>query len=233
MSTTDVRDDQLPRNAGTSGESTPIPAASVLLLRHEPMEVLMIHRNERSTFVPSAWVFPGGAVEESDRLLGDGTDLGTMRVAAARELFEETAVWLGAPLQDALSARRELLEGRRSFADLLHQSPIEFQQLVWTSRWITPVGVPKRFDTYFFLALAPVKFTAAVDEIEAVELRWVTPEDAIASLQIVFPTLKNLEAISGFQSAADLLESRRSADVPTTRPILIVDGRQKRIVLPE
>ena len=233
MSTTDVRDDQLPRNAGGAQESPPIPAASILLLRNKPLEVLMIRRHERSSFVPGAWVFPGGAVEETDRILSDGTELGVMRMAAVRELFEETSVWLGAPLRDAPSARRDLLEGRQSFAQLLGQSPVDTQQLVWTSRWITPVGVPRRFDTYFFLALAPEQFTAEVDEAEAVELRWVTPEEAIDSLQIVFPTLKNLEALRGFDSAEDLLESRRGAVIATTRPILVLDGKQKRIVLPE
>lgn len=233
MSTTDVRDDQLPRNAGGAQESLPIPAASILLLRSNPLEVLMIRRHERSTFVPGAWVFPGGAVEEIDRTLSDGTELGVMRMAAVRELFEETSVWLGAPLRDAPSARRDLLEGRQSFAELLRQSPIDTEQMVWTSRWITPVGVPRRFDTYFFLALAPDQFTAEVDEVEAVELRWVTPEEAIKSLQIVFPTLKNLEALRGFDSAEALLESRRGAVIPTTRPILVVEGNQKRIVLPD
>ena len=233
MSTTDVRDDQLPRNAGGAQESTPIPAASILLLRNKPLEVLMIRRHERSTFVPGAWVFPGGAVEEVDRTVSDGTELGVMRMAAVRELFEETAVWLGAPLRDAPAVRRDLLEGRQSFAELLGQSPVDTQQLVWTSRWITPVGVPRRFDTYFFLALAPDQFTAEVDEAEAVELRWVTPEEAIDSLQIVFPTLKNLEALRGFESPAALLESRRGATIPITRPILVIDGNQKRIVLPD
>lgn len=233
MTSTNVRDDQLPRNAGGAAESPPIPAASVLLLRNAPLEVLMIRRHDRSTFVPSAWVFPGGAVEEGDRAVSDGTELDTMRMTAVRELFEETAVWLGAPLPDVLDARRDLIDGRRSFAELLRHSPIDTRQLVWTARWITPVGVPKRFDTYFFLALAPAEFTAAVDETEAVELRWIAPEDAIASLPMVFPTLKNLEALRGFQSVAQLLDSRRDAQIPTTRPILIVDGNQKRIVLPD
>ncbi len=233
MSTTNVRDDQLPRGAGGAGESTPIPAASVLLLRDNPLQVLMIQRHERSSFVPGAWVFPGGAVEEGDRQLSDGTELGTMQMAAVRELFEETAIWLGSPLVDALAARRDLLEGRRSFDELLRQSPIDLQQLVWTARWITPTGVPRRFDTYFFLAIAPAEFTAAVDQAEAVDLRWIAPEEAMASLQMVFPTLKNLEAIRGVHSAAALLESRRSAEILTTRPILIVEGNQKRIVLPD
>ena len=44
---------------------TPVPAASVILLRDDPLEVLMILRHEKSSFVPNAWVFPGGAVDAS------------------------------------------------------------------------------------------------------------------------------------------------------------------------
>ena len=159
--------------------------------------------------------------------------IGYQDLDANGSFFEETAIWLGSPLPDAVTARRDLLEGRRAFADLLRESPFDLQQLIWTARWITPVGVPKRFDTYFFLAMAPHEFTAAVDQGEAVDLRWITPDQAIASLQILFPTLKNLEAIRGFDSATALLQSRQAADIPTTRPILVIDGNQKRIVLPD
>src|SRR4029077_15220855 len=74
-----VRDDQLPAGAGTAREVVPIPAASVLLLRDDPLEVLMIRRHERSSFVPNAWVFPGGAVDEADAALSDGSIVNTMR----------------------------------------------------------------------------------------------------------------------------------------------------------
>ncbi len=44
--------------------------------------------------------------------------------------------------------------------------------------------------------------------------------------------MKNLEAIVGFRSAAELLESRRNAEIPTTRPVLLIENGQKKIVLP-
>src|SRR5438477_10088081 len=96
-----VSDRQLPRGAGEADEVPPVPAASVILLRDSPLEVLMIRRHAKSSFVPDAWVFPGGVVEASDYDLGDGTEVGTMRVAAVRELFEESGIWLSAPLADA------------------------------------------------------------------------------------------------------------------------------------
>jgi len=206
----------------------PIPAASVIVLRDSPLEVLMIRRSDTASFVPSAWVFPGGIVEQLDREIarerGDGSLLGRMRVAAARELFEETGVWLGAPLENAESKRRRLLNGILSFRQLLDESPVDFAQLVWTSHWITPIGVPKRFDTYFFLAKVPRETVATVHADEAVESEWIAPGDAMAKLKMVFPTIKNLEAIRDYTSADELIASRKDAKIEAIQPVL-VDGR--------
>src|SRR4051794_23243179 len=233
MSTShDVSDRQLPRGAGDAADVPPILAASVILLRDAPLEVLMIRRHSKSSFVPDAWVFPGGVVEGTDADLGDGTELGTMRVAAARELFEESGIWLGAALTDAEEKRRALLAGETTFASLVRESTPDFSSLVWTSRWITPVGVPKRFDTYFFLAIAGLDAVASAENVEAVEVRWIAPSEAIESLQIVFPTMKNLEAIAGFTSAEELLASRRGVEIATTRPVLVVEDGKKKIILP-
>ena len=92
--------------------------------------------------------------------------------------------------------------------------------------------MPKRFDTYFFLAIAAPDAIASAENVEAVEVRWIAPSEAIEKLQIVFPTLKNLEAIAGFGSAEELLESRRGAEIATTRPVLVVEGGKKKIILP-
>src|SRR5262249_15579438 len=106
------------RGVGWMAEGEAIPAASAIVLRDSPLEVLMMRRNETASFVPNMWVFPGGAVEQLDGEI-DGTLLGRMRVAAARELFEETGVWLGAPLENADSKRRRLLAGILSFRQIL------------------------------------------------------------------------------------------------------------------
>ncbi|HEV7426428.1 MAG TPA: NUDIX hydrolase [Thermoanaerobaculia bacterium] len=228
----DVSDRQLPRGAGDAAEVPPIPAASVIVLRDAPLEVLMIRRHSKSSFVPDAWVFPGGGVEPADYDLGDGTEISTMRIAAARELFEESGIWLGAPLDDADAKRRALLGGEITFASLIDESPIDLTNLVWTSRWITPVGVPKRFDTYFFLAAVSRDAVASAENVEAVEAIWISPAEAIEKLQIVFPTQKNLEALAGFSAAEELLASRRGVDVPATRPVLVVEDGRKKIILP-
>lgn len=235
-----VRDDQLPQGAGGAPEVPPIPSASVLVLRNAPLEVLMIRRVETSSFVPSAWVFPGGVVDDVDRELareaGGDAELTTMRYAAARELFEETGLWLGGEIEDAEHKRRRLLAGSVSFRSILTESPLDLTRLVTTARWVTPVGVPKRFDTCFFLALAPQNAEATAHADEAADLAWIAPSEAIrmhqsGEFQMVFPTLKNLEAIAGFSSAAELLDSRRGAAITITQPRLVVENGQKRIVL--
>ncbi|HEY2323823.1 MAG TPA: NUDIX hydrolase [Thermoanaerobaculia bacterium] len=206
---------------------TPVPAASVIVLRdaQPSFEVLMIRRHEGASFVPNVWVFPGGMVEQLDREIarerGDGSLLGRMRVAAARELFEETGVWLGAPIENSDSKRRRLLAGNLGFRTLLDESPIDFEQLVWTSHWITPAGIPKRFDTYFFLAKADANAVATVENVEAVDVRWLTPDAALNELQMVFPTIKNLEALRGFDSIEALIASRRGAKIEPVEPVLV------------
>lgn len=161
----------------------PLPAASVLVLR-EPFEVLLLRRSEKSSFVPSAWVFPGGTADP-------GEDL---RATAVRETFEEAGLTL-AP-----------------------------ESLVWTSRWITPVGLPKRFDTYFYLARVDRGAEVTIDEREIVESRWMAPAEALErrrELSLVFPTIKNLEALAGFTSIDELLESRRGATIEPVLPVLV------------
>jgi 8-oxo-dGTP pyrophosphatase MutT (NUDIX family) len=244
LSDTAVRDDQLPVGAGQAGDVPVIPAASTIVMRGNPFEVLMMRRHEKSTFVPGAWVFPGGVMEKEDvevgrDLFGDDTiEANGLRLCALRELFEEAGVWLGTPLADPRSSRIGLLAGATTVRDLVSESIPDISQLVLTARWITPVGVPKRFDTWFFLALAAPSTEGTPELSEGMELAWMRPSEALArhargELPMVFPTMKNLEAIAGFDSAADLLALRRKASIPVTRPVLVVKDGKKSIILPE
>jgi len=192
-------------------EVTPVAAATVILLRDRPLEVLMIRRHEKRSFAPDVWAFPGGAVEEEDFRRGGGILLNSMRNAAARELLEETAISLG--------------------------DPVDLEKLIWTGRWITPEGLPKRFDTYFFLACVNRGAAVKLQMSEAVASIWISPAEAVqrhmrGDFPVVFPTLKNLEALVGFKTTAELIESRRKAEIPTTRPIIIEEDGQRKIVLP-
>ena len=204
-------------------EVEPLPAASVLVLRDSPFEILMLRRTVSASFVPNTWVFPGGITEALD------LELGGMHSTGARETFEETGVWLGAPLEDAEHKRRRLLAGSLSFRHVLTEAPLEKESLVLTSRWITPVGLPKRFDTYFFLATVPRDVIATAEQSEAAEVVWIPPAEALQKhaareMAMVFPTLRNLEALAGFTNAGELIESRRGAVIEPVLPVL-VDGK--------
>jgi len=263
MSTNDVRDDQLPAGAGEGdGDVEIVSAASTVVLRGDPFEVLLMRRHAQSSFVPGVWVFPGGTVEESDLVVAKGLsqtlikkalamsedpdelepkirdEIRTMKVCAMRELFEETGIWLGDPFADPEFNRRQLLEKSLAFDTLVDSQSLPFDSLVWTSRWVTPLGVPRRFDTWFFLVTVEENTEATPENREGVEMRWLRPEEALqqhvnGELPLVFPTIRNLEAIRDFDSSEVLLESRRRAKIQTTRPILIVEGNRKRIVLPD
>jgi hypothetical protein len=105
------------------------------------------------------------------------------------------------------------------------------------SRWITPAEVKMRFDTWFFLATAPVGAQARVDGDEMVDARWYTPAAALEAatageILLVFPTIKHLEQISGFASAEALLAHARTRTVRPVQPRVISGGEMARIVLP-
>ncbi len=69
----------------------PIPSATLILLRDtkEGIETLIMRRHNQVKFLGGFWVFPGGAVEESDVALNE---ISTARRAAVRETAEEASV---------------------------------------------------------------------------------------------------------------------------------------------
>lgn len=217
----------------TSSHVEPLPSASVVVLRDGPLEVLMLRRPETSSFVPGAWVFPGGVTEPGDNAiaasLAGGSVLDTMRVAGIRETFEESGIWIGDALDDSDEARHALLDGTLTLEKLLARAHPALDRLVWTSRWITPVGIPRRFDTYFFLVAVGRDVIASVDDREASDSIWISPADALQrharrEMPMVFPTLRNLEAIASFTTVNALLSSRRGATIEPVLPVL-VNGR--------
>lgn len=242
MGSSNVRKDELPTGAGSGAADVRVtPAASTIVLRGDPFEILLMRKHERSSFVPGAWVFPGGAVEPEDheiasRIANGDPALTAMKVCAVRELFEESGIWALGTGEKAM--RADLLSGARTLAEMKLDVEAAIAPLVWTARWITPVGVPKRFDTWFFLLPVAAQTMATADETEGVETVWLTPAEALRrhesdEMPLVFPTIKNLEALTQFSSATRLLESRSHAEIRTTEPILIVDGKNRRIVLPD
>src|SRR6478735_6541679 len=116
------------------------------------------------------------------------------RAAAVREVFEEVAIVLADPAA-----------------------------LVPFARWITPPEVSIRFDTYFFVGVAPDGAEVTIDRQEIVDARWFEPSRALEGaeadeLLMVFPTIKTLEQIARFDSADALLEWAAGQDVKPLQP---------------
>jgi 8-oxo-dGTP pyrophosphatase MutT (NUDIX family) len=130
------------------------------------------------------------------------------RVAGVREVEEEADVAIGDP-----------------------ESLVEF------SRWITPRQVKIRFDTHFYLAPAPDGAEPRPDGGETVDLGWFTPQGALDAygreeLLLVFPTIKTLEQLAPFASAAAILEWATGREVVPIEPQVVMEGEVARVVLP-
>ena len=120
------------------------------------------------------------------------------------------------------------LEGFRLAADRVH----------YFSHWITPEPAPKRYDTRFFVAALPPGQVPVHDDYETVDTVWVRPDDALArakagEFDLIFPTMKNLEAIGRFSTSVELLAAAKAVEhVPTVLPRVVSDARGFRILLP-
>ncbi|MCF8709424.1 NUDIX hydrolase [Rhizorhapis sp. SPR117] len=222
--------------AAGSAPAVPLPAATVLLLRDDPFEVLMIRRHHKQ-FFSSALVFPGGLVHASDHsddwlpLVADDEGLGrdqfALRIAAFRETYEESGVLLarredGTHLSEA--APGDFVDPP-DFIDIVRNSGgrLHFADLVRFGHWITPDWSPKRFDTHFFLARMPSDQKAVCDGSEAVALEWSPPAEIIARAEagessILFPTLMNLYLLAREQDVAGSIAAWRQREVFTVRP---------------
>jgi hypothetical protein len=104
------------------------------------------------------------------------------------------------------------------------------------ARWITPPEITVRFDTWFFLAVAPDGQEVVIDGEEIVDARWFEPARALeggeaGELLLVFPTIKNLENVARFDSADALLEWASSHEVRPVEPRVVGQGEAARIVI--
>jgi len=109
--------------------------------------------------------------------------------------------------------------------------------LVRLSRWITPAEVRTRFDTHFFLAVAPPDAEPEPDGHEVVDAAWLSPAGALEAFSrgeivLVFPTIKTLEQLGEFGSADELLAWARGRRVEPVQPRVLVSGQTARILLP-
>ena len=226
--------------------STPLPAATIMLLREqaEELQVFMVVRHHQIDFASGALVFPGGKVDDQDfdeallpHLKGvhDDRDMRAIQVSAIREAYEECGILLayegdssdliGADRLSTLDhCRAELNDGSLPLLEFLQRENLTLacDLLVHFAHWITPPMMPKRFDTHFYLAVAPDDQLAVHDGYESVDSVWISPSEAMADAEagkrtVIFPTLRNIEKL-GISKSVE--EAMNAAENDTIVPVL-------------
>ena len=174
-------------------------------------------------------------------------------VACLRELFEEAGlllacdqsgepVRLGRPDDIARMAehRRKVNNAEMGFVEMMQREGLflDLRALAYVAHWVTPVGPPRRYDTRFFVALAPKGQVAAHDAGETVADTWVRPSDALeqhrrGELDMIFPTIRNLESIAGFTTTSEVFEWARTLhEIPRIEPRIVVRDGEAQILIP-
>ncbi len=192
----------------------PRPAATVVLLRRPPgegahrgLELLLLQRSRSAGFVPGAWVFPGGRVDDADGGPGiqrflEGPQWGALStqmegpqgreataylIAAFRETFEETGLLPGLPRErwgdpGLKGLQADLVRGERSFAQVLTQLKLKLDaaRAAYIAHWVTPEAEPRRYDTRFFALEVEAGAPLELQESEVTRSLWISPERALA-----------------------------------------------------
>ena len=236
-------------DAPKKAPAQPVPAATVLLVRKASpqLQVFMVVRHHQIDFASGALVFPGGKLEGADadaRLQGRVTDAGHLdatqrafRVGAIREAFEECGVLLarGKGDKDLLTAgrlaeldakwRKALVEDKATMVDMVEAEDLTLatDQMIPFSHWVTPTFMPKRFDTWFFIAQAPDDQLALHDGEESVDSVWISPDQALADLAagkrtIIYPTRCNLMMLAESKRHDEALRAAAQRPIKTVLP---------------
>jgi len=228
------------------------PAATVLLLRDTAsgIEVLMTRRSMTASFVPGAYVFPGGGVDALDASSHahasrrpSQSDLHlTQAIAAIRESFEELGVLLarradGSPANQSDIARLSRDEPFVEQCQTLGLTLAAHEVFV-LAHWITDRNLMRRFDVPFLVARMPEGQTPVADETEQFEPVWVRPAEALAKHKagqffIIYPTIKTLEYLLTYTHVADVLHACAVTEQPlwTSCPrVGLVAGRETQFM---
>jgi 8-oxo-dGTP pyrophosphatase MutT (NUDIX family) len=220
-------------------------------------EIYLLRRQVSMEFAGGMCVFPGGGVDPRDfdadvawagptpqewaSRLGVDEELARALVCAAvRETFEESGVLLAGPSAGEVvadttgeewEADRVALESReRSMTEFLTSRGLVLRtDLLGTwDGWLTPVFEPKRYRTWFFVALLPEGQRTRDVSSESSEVTWLPAGDAVAGADagevlMLPPTYLTCVEIAGFDEPAAVLAvaADRSVDMftPTIEPL--------------
>jgi 8-oxo-dGTP pyrophosphatase MutT (NUDIX family) len=199
-----------PAEAPNLGEpAVPRPSASVVLLRRGGKHGDRVLEVLLLKRAEEARFMPGVWVFPGGGVdAADGEGEAGYRACAVRELEEEAGI--------ALS---------------------EDEELVLFSRWITPEVVSRRFDAWFFLALAPAHTPPEPDGVETTEAGWFEPQAALAAqeaseMTLAFPTINQLRSLLPYRTSSEAIEAHRGREVDPILPKVIGTPEEHRVVLP-
>lgn len=189
--------------------AVPRNASTVIVLKEtlpEGFEVFLLKRHEKSAFMGSNFVYPGGVVDKYDsepEILSFCHGIPTEKlqrellpfmIAGIRELFEESGLLLaydkdGLPFSinneeanDRIHQYRDLLNKKTiTLTEIVRKEGLflALDQLYHYAHWITPEARPMRFNTHFFIARYPEGQEASADETETTEGAWMRPGQAL------------------------------------------------------
>lgn len=234
----------------SESKSTLRPSSTVLMVRDGAagLEVFMVKRNHAIDFASGAMVFPGGKLAEGDSdpvLMGRHArpgkfdpQLTPFAFGAIREAFEESGLLLArrkgegallsaAKVEQLQHWREPLNSGDKTLRDMAEAEGLDYalDTLVPFAHWITPEVMPKRFDTWFFLAPAPADQIGVHDGSESVESEWVGAQAALDDWEaktrtIVFATRMQLVKLARARTVAEAIALTERDTIVDVMPVL-------------
>jgi 8-oxo-dGTP pyrophosphatase MutT (NUDIX family) len=211
---------------GASSEpSSPIPAATVVLLRPAAagLEVLLTRRPSTMAFGPDLHVFPGGRLDASDG------DPAALTAAGLPEEAAATNLGLHLDLGVAMSPASALAHHVAAVRETAEETGIRItaRDLIPLTRWVTPISMTRRFDVRFFAAVVPRETEVDGASAEVVDARWLTPGEALRAaaagdVSLWQPTFVTLQQLDGLHDAAAIRSAfmpGAAAGGPTLEPV--------------
>ncbi|MFI6345242.1 NUDIX hydrolase [Streptomyces sp. NPDC050560] len=229
--------------------------------------VHLLRRSATMAFAAGAYAYPGGGVDPRDhdasvtwagpsrsewaaRLGLDEAGAQAVVCAAVRETFEETGVLLAGKDPDTVVSdtsgadweedRTALVAHELSFGAFLERRGLMLRSdlLAAWARWITPEFEPRRYDTWFFVAVLPPGQRTIPQGPEATTgppgeadlAVWLTPGEAArrydaGDVVMMPPTIATLRTLSGYATADQALRAAAERDLaPVLAKARLEDG---------
>ncbi|GAB3115683.1 hypothetical protein GCM10027055_24000 [Janibacter alkaliphilus] len=198
------------------GAVTPRLAVSVIPLRDEggQLQAYVQHRVAQMDFAAGRVVFPGGRVDPQDRAaVADARRPGADGLGADPAVPDPAWALTSLPATSDPAVEEAVLRAA-GVRELAEETGLEVDPgaLVPWDWWVTPVGSPKRFDTYFFVlpaaGLAPQNVTT-----EASHAGWESVAGLLSSagsgqVRLMTPTRVILTELAALGSVDAVLAHR-------------------------